>query len=87
MSIKLDDFQKSMKWHPLNPFSVHNSTIVSRFADVMDKVKDTQMAAKKVKNVGNASKDEIKMTLSDLQANSDLWYKVSKVNLLFEYPN
>jgi hypothetical protein len=45
------------------------------------------MYAKKVENVGRASKDEIKMTLSNLQANSDLWYKVCKVNLLFEYPN
>jgi hypothetical protein len=45
------------------------------------------MAAKKVENVGNASKDEIKMTLSNVQASSDLWYKVSKVNLLFAYPN
>jgi hypothetical protein len=50
----------------------------------MGKVKKTQ--AKKVKNAGNRE-DEIKMTLSNLRANSELWYKVSRVNPLSEYPD
>jgi hypothetical protein len=48
----------------------------------MDKTKATRIAAKKVENVETALKEEMKMTLSNLQANSNLWYKVSKVLFL-----
>ena len=44
------------------------------------------MTAKQIENIGMASKDEMKVTLSDLRSNSDLWYKVSKTNHLLECP-
>jgi hypothetical protein len=44
----------------------------------MAKTKATRIAAKKADNAETASK-EVKMALSNLQANFNLWYKISEV--------